>query len=426
MNIYLLFFFSFLDLLILFTFFNKITNQSFNKIKIFYFIFFIVLMSFINNFDIQLVNTTFAFLSTLFISYYVYKINLSFSIIVSLIYVILSTTAEMITYFIINIFVSDPIYISKHFILLIIISCLIKGLFMLTLVYMPFKNLYKKKIYLKVLIPLMILPICFIFLIDGIYTNFNNINLFMKISIILLFLANFIVIYLFYKVNQSEVLNTELLTLKEYEKINKLYYDLLMDKYNSNRKYIHDFNKHVNILNEFIESKDYENMNIYVKNMLIDSNKMKNKMNSGNKNLDIVLSTVFNKYDYKDIKFNFERIDDLQILHTYLYSIVTILYNVIENAAESCIACNGGTITIAYHLTDTDYFIFKVSNTSKKVDVNNLITTKDNPEKHGLGLISIQEEVRKLDGLYNIEYDEDKKEFITCILLPISILYKEG
>lgn len=308
MNIYLLFLFSFLDLLILFTFFNKITNQSFSKTKIFYFIFTIVLMSFINHFDILFVNTTFALLCTLFISYYVYKINLSFSLIVSLVYVILGTTSEMITFFIINLFVNDPIYIRSNFLFLILISCLIKSAFMFTLVYILFKDLYKKQIYMKSLFPVLILPISFIFLINGIQFSFDNINLFMKISVILLFLANFIVIHLFYKVNQAEVLHLELLTLKEYEKINKLYYDLIMDKYNSNRKYIHDFNKHVNILNEFIENKDYKKMDMYVKNMLSDSKEMKNKINSGDKNLDIVLSTISHKYEFNEIKFNFKKI----------------------------------------------------------------------------------------------------------------------
>lgn len=265
----------------------------------------------------------------------------------------------------------------------------------------------------------MILPMSFILLIFGILRNSNLINIYIEISIFLLFLSNFIILYALYKMNESERLKITLSNRENKEKLNELYYELIEQKYNANRRHIHDSHKHMNIINSLLKNNEYEEAKKYLQSMFEVSLNLSNQICSGNKSLDLVLCNIGDKYDIENIKFVFEKIEDIDTSYDNLYDFITILYNIIENAVESCLF--GGTVYISFLRSEINYIVLKVRNTSSKTDENILKSYKENQDNHGIGIMSIRNSVKQLNGKVEFSYDDDLKQFKTLIILPYSV-----
>lgn len=178
------------------------------------------------------------------------------------------------------------------------------------------------------MVPIIILPLSFVFIIAGTSEKLDFMNIYFKIGTILLLISNFVIMYVAYKVNESEKLRIKLYDNKIKEDINKLYYELIEQKYNANRIYIHDLNKHINILNAMMIHEQYTDMKLYLQTMFEVSKKMSNQIYSGKS--------------------------------VHLYDMMTILYNTLENAVESCCE-KGGIIRISFRVEETNYIFFRTN-----------------------------------------------------------------
>lgn len=420
MNIILLTIFNVLDLYVIYYFFNKLYEKKFNKKEFMSFVILLIIMTLINHQNNHVLNN-FIFLVTIFvITKFIFNLNLPFSLLFSIIYLLISSPVEMLTFFFISIFISEPMNNDFVFLIFIVINIIIKYLCLNSMYTL--KTISSNKFNMKILCPILILPISFVFLIIGISKNIEFVNIFLKISIILSFTSTFIIVYILNKMNENIILKNELINLHEYEKINKLYISLIEEKYNSNRRYIHDYSKHVNILNKLSDENNIKQLKKYINSMYVDSKQLMKNINSGNKVLDIIISSISGKNDINNIEFIFEKIDDFQFKNEYFYQIITILYNALENAIESCNRCNGGLIKIKFCQTNTEYFVIRIINTSLPVDITCLKTSKINSDAHGLGVTSIKKETEHLDGIFEISFDIEYNEFRTNILLPNKII----
>lgn len=377
--------------------------------------------------------TIFILFAVYFIAYYIYETDKKDALFITITWYVILTLSLLIPgkFGTVNILL-DSIYRSNPALLLsekmyYISQCLrlfIFALFMLFLVLIS-KNIkeyiFKHPTFKNMLI-LTLPPIFFIAMIFEVVSGFFMFTGDSQYYTLILIALDFLVLFAIQSFISSQNLSVEVNKLNTKDKMNKLSYNLIMDKYNSNRKYIHDFSKHVNILKELSDKEDYEQLKLYIQSMNEDSQKMKNETDSGNKTIDLVVSTAMSKYEYQNIKLLYEKIDEVNFKNEYLYQIVSILYNVIENAVESCIRCEGGSIKIKCHKSDTSYFVIRIRNTSLPVDVKNLKTSKTNGYEHGIGLMSIEDEVKKLNGEFKISFDEETNEFCTYILLPNSLL----
>lgn len=247
--------------------------------------------------------------------------------------------------------------------------------------------------FFKSMVPIIILPLSFVFIIAGTSEKLDFMNIYFKIGTILLLISNFVIMYVAYKVNESEKLRIKLYDNKIKEDINKLYYELIEQKYNANRIYIHDLNKHINILNAMMIHEQYTDMKLYLQTMFEVSKKMSNQIYSGKS--------------------------------VHLYDMMTILYNTLENAVESCCE-KGGIIRISFRVEETNYIFFKIINTSYKKDKMILKTNKKDSDKHGIGVISIKNTVENLNGSVRYTNDIKNKLFSTTIILPCTDIVEQN
>lgn len=85
-----------------------------------------------------------------------------------------------------------------------------------------------------------------------------------------------------------------------------------------------------------------------------------------------------------------------------------ILANTLDNAIEACERYEGDNKFIYFALSkqNTNLFI-RISNSSHYVNIKSLETEKMDRIQHGLGLESISESVKQINGIINIMYENN-------------------
>lgn len=349
--------------------------------------------------------------SLIFISCFIYNISFIKSILFTIFYSIIVACSELLSFYFFKLFSINPISNLFYSVPFVLISLFFKAIFLFIL-----KKIKKDNIYLKPLFPLLILPITFIILLFGIFEDYEHMNSIMRIGIILLFLSNFVIIYVFKEINNSETLKIRINNLETQEKIHKAHYKFMEEQHASNKKYIHDFNKHLNILNSLVKQNDFDTMKQYLRSMN-EKQKIKNQqIITGNKTLDLALYSLGNKFDLSKINIQFDKIEKIDISHEQLYRVMAILYNSLENAIESCLKTDNPYIKIIMHTKGANYIIIKIINSTNIKSDNILKTDKDEKNDHGFGSKIICDEVEYLEG--KIDYRYTNNEFQTTIVLP--------
>mgnify|MGYP000615251063 FL=1 len=204
-------------------------------------------------------------------------------------------------------------------------------------------------------------------------------------------------------------------------KLQEDYYKKIIDNYSNIRKFKHDIKGHLAVVNELINSKNYDEANVYIGNMS-EAITGKDIYNTNN----IYISSILNSFDqsFIDNKIEFDLsyyiISDLKMNSM---DICSLFYNLILNAVEANLKIEDKRFIKLYIANIKNNVLIKIVN---PVDENfnlDIIkenkTTKEDKENHGFGLITINNIISKYNG--NIEYSIDNKMLIVDITL-LSIL----
>ncbi len=134
--------------------------------------------------------------------------------------------------------------------------------------------------------------------------------------------------------------------------------------------------------------------------------------------LDVILNRYKTECELKGIDFNFDvRLNNLSFVSDF--DLVAILDNLLDKAIEAAEITKEKSITFE---TDNrnSYTVIIISNScenSPTTDNNRLITTKKDKNVHGLGLKSVSNTLKKYSGDIDREFLQDKKRFITTVML---------
>lgn len=96
----------------------------------------------------------------------------------------------------------------------------------------------------------------------------------------------------------------------------------------------------------------------------------------------------------------------------------TLLSNLVDNAIEACekVEPERRYINLIIKVVEENMFIhIENSKISAPVDIN--VSTKDNPDSHGIGVSRVKEIFDKYDGKVKFEQEEDRfvvKGFLNC------------
>lgn len=253
-----------------------------------------------------------------------------------------------------------------------------------------------------------------IFLIISIYAInslklMNSFPLFCLLFIIGIILLNIIVCLGFTNVIQLQNMQIENEKLKTQE----LHYQLIEEKFENSKQFIHDIKKHTNLITMLFESNDYDKLGNYLEELNTEILREESFIISGNQLIDLIVYSKKTVLEMNSIVIKYDiKIKDIPVLTTLDFNV--IFSNILDNAIESCIKSKEKFVKIKLDQVD-DIVVLEVINSCDKIN-QNLKTSKNN-EFHGYGLKNIQKIAKKYNLICNFNYDVDNNLFTSTLFI---------
>lgn len=272
---------------------------------------------------------------------------------------------------------------------------------------------------------LLSLPITSILFVASI-KNFNDLLLFNNFVITLAFtgllISNIFSFYVFFDVIKIINENNEIKLEKTYREIDKLNYQILEMKYKQSRSVIHDTKKHINIMKQLIDLKEYTELDNYINDLNSDISNNFNIAQTEQKVLNLIVNQKIQLLNKNKIKLKLD-VDNSDLNFLSVYEQNLIFSNLLDNAIESCIRekNNKSKNIILKIRTEKNYIIIKMLNTCSNSKFRGVVphTLKKNKEEHGFGLNIVTKIVHEHNGRISYDFDEKINTFKTKILFEV-------
>lgn len=193
-------------------------------------------------------------------------------------------------------------------------------------------------------------------------------------------------------------------------------YNNLRNLYKSNQYIYHDFKHHIVILRNYLEKEEYEKARLYMDQIAEPVERLNNYVSSGCDVLDLVLNIKEYEANQKGIRYKVD-IDREVKFRVNDNELGNIFFNLLDNAIEACEKIQNREKWI--HVTikkRNQIHIIKVENSIEKqifMKDGEYVTEKDNKERHGLGMKSVEVSVNRYRG--NVKWSHTKDIFTVVI-----------
>lgn len=365
-----------------------------------------------------ILNGIFSLLFNFLILFFLYKGNLRFKFILVLVVVVLGVIAETLVTFIfmalgINIIEegsnnNDYLYFASA------VSKIFWFIFVKLIAIISRKN-KQTKVGLIEWMEVFLVPIgSLIIFYIVVWDSFFNITISKLIVFIVLFLINILTYYIYQVVqlHSEELLDREL--IKQQNDYYKARYEDTQKQWNKLRKIKHDMKNNYVLELGYLEEGKYEELRNFYNEAIGNLDSQEIIIDTGNIGIDSIinykvelakeLSISVGKEVHVEGEISISN-EDLNIL----------LGNLFDNAIEAVSKLEESKRHIFFKLrSDKTAMFFQINNSfngiMKKNYKNEIITTKEDKESHGLGLKSIKEIVKKYEGKIDIEQRENQFE----------------
>lgn len=366
-------------------------------------------------------NTTYFILINILFGFICYRIKFTRIIFYSIILDIFNGALEFIAIFIISgITKTETTAYLDQINMLVLDVAISKTLYFLTCNILA-RFVKKEKTNIKFPISLYLYPIIIIaslLVFWSICAN-SDISNSQQIALAVISAALFfsvVILFIIYQHN-IEKENELFLLQNEFDKIetDKSYYDILEKQNQELMIYAHDAKKHLSAIRELNDNPVIDD---YVNTMSDALKAHSSSCHSGNHLLDVIINKYETECQIKNIKFSFDvKLCNLNFVNHY--DLVAILNNLLDNAIEAAVNSKDAFVSLTTNYTNT-YAVITISNScdnSPIISDNKLITTKENKNKHGMGIRSVRKTLKKYDGDLEWEYDETDRLFTTTVML---------
>lgn len=268
---------------------------------------------------------------------------------------------------------------------------LIAGVFLLSYLCFVIYCFDQKKIDYTMLGITFIVNIIFIFIIFGGYFIYLNIS------------------------NRVKIQEKEIELLYDKSRVQMNCYKEMNSYKKQLQKIYHDMKNHMLIvesLEEKTKQKYLESLQEYFGDILPE-------VATGNEILDLLLQKKIELCKQKDIEININaKLEKAEFIN--YVDIGVIFGNIIDNAIESCERVSIERKVINLNVENYEEFIvIHIDNPVKRIikEGKRLITLKGDKDKHGLGLMCLEDSLCKYDASF--KYEIQKEKFILTIVIPI-------
>lgn len=366
--------------------------------------------------NLSWVNLIAFFICNFFLLYRCYNTNISSCIFHTFMLLILMTITESIVMFASStLFDVDLLACLDNSTNLIFQSTISKTLYLFT-VYLiskfSTKELHNENNSISLF--LFILPVTSIILMYSILYSLSKYDIeqtylsLIVTGIVLLFISNIIVFWVYEFSLKTNKRNMELEIEQQRETATNEYYELLRKQNENTKIVIHDIKRHLST----IKSLDKENnspISEYI-DSIIDDFGIDKPINYCNNPL---VNVITNRYrticEQSNIKFNID-IRNAKIDFMKEIDITALLDNMLENALEAAIKSEDKFIDFTITTKQDLFLSITITNSvSEKITIkhNRIISSKKPSESHGIGIKSIRRVVKKHNGEFFINFNEE-------------------
>lgn len=213
--------------------------------------------------------------------------------------------------------------------------------------------------------------------------------------------SNFLVFYIIRDVVSREKDIQNIRVSQERAKSRMDMYQYMENVYETQRKKTHDFKNNLTCLYGLLKAGQHEEATAYIEKINHNWSEEIDYLNTNNAIVNSILNQKFLQAKNKGISILFS-VNDLGKVSIQDEDMVTLLANLLDNAIEACEKIAEGTKVIKFRFLDEeDKIIISVRNpVAEPLELSGDIpvTTKEDRESHGIGMVNIQEVVNKYGG----------------------------
>lgn len=197
-------------------------------------------------------------------------------------------------------------------------------------------------------------------------------------------------------------------------KINELKYAHIEEQNKIHQQHKHDLLNHLNILSGLAREEKYAELDRYLTDYRSEINNVLISVNTGLREMDILLYSKINTAQQKNIIVNYKCTASVECKNRYIISLISILGNLLDNAIEACEKSDEKLLSVYIREDPVDY-LFLIQNScagpgvsSPDTLIREGISTKG-PDR-GRGLIIVKKLVDKFEGIINFSIREGNFE----------------
>lgn len=201
--------------------------------------------------------------------------------------------------------------------------------------------------------------------------------------------------------------------------LQKNYYEELEQNQTEIRRFRHDMNHHLSVIQSLFRSGNQEEAEKYMKEMEIQMS-ARTRVFCKNSIINAVLNAKYNLALENKIDCFFH-IDLEKLFGIDAISLCCLFSNTLDNAIEACVKIpdpRERQMSVKARVTENGYFSYEITNTKKNAVLEQkgrLKSDKEDTASHGLGLSNVQEMVKKYNGTLDISYTEES--FTVTVLI---------
>lgn len=231
----------------------------------------------------------------------------------------------------------------------------------------------------------------------------------------ILMIANIAMIYVINSIERATEQEQDLRLLRQQISIQTENYGALKKNYSVQRKSTHEFERHIQVIRDLLDRKEYETAQDYVRQLQADRTLKVFSISSNNPVIDVVLNQKHQVAQENGIKTRV-KVNDLSAVTIKTNELVVLLSNLLDNAIEACLKFDGDKEIVCSILKEDNIYI-SIRNTSNPVAIihGEIPTTKKDTAEHGYGLQAVKYILNQLEAEYTFAYHDGWFQFVAEI-----------
>lgn len=219
-------------------------------------------------------------------------------------------------------------------------------------------------------------------------------------------IANVGVLYLIHALEKAAMRDRESALLKQQMTLQAENFASLEKNYRAQRKATHEFERHIQALQDLLKSGEYQTAEEYLQQLAHNQTLRLFRVHANHPVVDVILNQKYQEAQEKEIRMHLQ-VNDLSQMKIQTDLLVVLLSNLLDNAIEACQKIpQPREIDCSILLDDCVYL--SVRNTSPVVTVQNgkIATSKAEKMDHGYGIPAIRYVLDHLGAEYTFAYQD--------------------